>query len=557
VAGGERLAAVKRRQFLKVAGGVVATVATGSTASACSTSKTGGGPKPTATSGATTTTGTRATTSPSSTTSVVGRQPSPSDWASLGRSLQGELVLPGSSAYRTAGQSYNPVFDDARPRAIAYVSSAADAAQTIGFGRQHGVPLSIRSGGHCYGGWSTGSGLVIDVSRLNDVVFDPATATASVGAGCHLVDLYAALAPHSVAVPGGSCPTVGIAGLTLGGGLGVLGRRFGLTCDNLVEADVVLASGELVTANANEHADLFWALRGAGGGNFGVVTQFRFSTHPIGDLGLFTLVWPWTAAARVIAAWQQWAPLSPDELWSNCLLIAGQSTPSGYLPVARVTGVYVGTETALESELEPFLDAVGVAPFTRFVGTAPYLDTMMIEAGCENDTVAECHLPSQDPAGLLQRAPFGAKSDILTGTAGPAAIAAMMAAVEARQSSPVLAGGGIALDAMGGAISRLATDATAFVHRDARCTLQYSAGWQVGAPAATVVSNRRWLRSSWQSMRPFVSGQAYQNYADPELAGWAEAYYGSNLSRLEQVKAAYNPDDVFQFPQAVPVAAGR
>ena len=131
----------------------------------------------------------------------------------------------------------------------------------------------------------------------------------------------------------------------------------------------------------------------------------------------------------------------------------------------------------------------------------------------------------------------------------------MMAAVEARQSSPVLAGGGIALDAMGGAISKLAPGETAFVHRDARCTVQYSAGWGEGAPAATVAANRRWLRSSWQSMRPFVSGQAYQNYADAALSDWAAAYYGANLGRLEQVKATYDPGDVFRYAQSVPLPA--
>ncbi len=462
-------------------------------------------------------------------------------------------MLPGSSDYVTAAQSYNPVFDGARPQAIAYVASGADVAKAIAIGRQHGVPLSIRSGGHCYGGWSTGSGLVIDVSRLNEVSVDEPAATASVGAGARLIDVYAGIAPHSVAVPGGSCPTVGIAGLTLGGGLGVLGRRFGLTCDNLLEAEVVLASGDVVTASATSNPDLFWALRGGGGGNFGVVTQFRFATHPIGALGLFTFVWPWTAAARVITAWQDWAPSGPDELWSNCLLFAGQATPSGYLPVARVTGVYVGSQVALEAELQPLLNAVGTAPFTRFVGAAAYLDTMMIEAGCEGDSVAECHLPSENPAGVLQRAPSAAKSDILMDRAGPAAIAAMMAAVEARQTSPVLAGGGIALDALGGAINRVAPEATAFVHRQARCTLQYSAGWPEGAPPSTVRQNRRWLRSSWESMRPYVSGQAYQNYPDPELTDWANAYYGSNLRRLETVKGTYDPDDVFRFPQSVPL----
>ena len=548
---------MKRREFIRLAGGLMASAATGATASACSSSSAEKGGTLPGSSVATTTRAVKTTRPTTSTTSIAGGPPSRTDLARLGHSLEGDLVLPGSPDYLTSAQSYNPVFDGARPKAIAYVASAADVAASIAFGREHDVRLSIRSGGHSYGGWSTGDGLVVDVTRLADASVDMSAGAASVGAGCRLVDVYAALAPHSVAVPGGSCPTVGIAGLTLGGGLGVVGRRFGLTCDNLLEADVVLASGDLVTASPSQHSDLFWALRGGGAGSFGVVTEFRYAIHPIGDLGLFTLVWPWTAAARVIAAWQDWAPLGPDELWSNCLLFAGQATPAGYLPVARVTGVYAGTERALEAELQSFLEAVGVAPFTRFVGSASYFDTMMIEAGCEGDTVAECHLPSEEAGGVMTRAPSAAKSDILTARANPAAIAAMMAAVEARQSSPILAGGGIALDAMGGAISRLGPDDTAFVHRDARCTVQYSAGWGDRAPASTIAANRRWLRSSWESMRPYVSGEAYQNYADPDLSDWAVAYYGANLGRLEQVKAAYDPDNVFRFPQSVPLPATR
>ncbi|MHB8458435.1 MAG: FAD-binding oxidoreductase, partial [Acidimicrobiales bacterium] len=365
--------------------------------------------------------------------------------------------------------------------------------------------------------------------------------------------LYGACARHGIAVPGGSCPSVGLAGLALGGGLGVVDRKFGLTCDNLEAADVVLASGEVVTCTSSSHSDLFWALRGGGGGNFGVVTEFRFSTHRIGSLALFTLVWAWADAPSVVAAWQDWAPHAPDDLWSNCLLIASQQTPSGSSPVARVTGVYVGSRSALEAELQKLLSAVGRSPFTRFVGTAGYLDAMLIEAGCEGETIPECHLPSQNPAGTLTRAPFAAKSDIVGTPLPSSGINALLRAVETRQTSPDLAGGGIALDASGGAINRVAPTATAYVHRDALFTMQYSANWNNGAPPSVVAANRTWLAQAWGSMRPYVTGGAYQNYIDPALRGWATAYYGENLPRLEQVKATYDPEDVFRFPQSIPL----
>jgi len=465
--------------------------------------------------------------------------------------MRGELVLPSSAGYATAVLSYNPVFNGARPAAVAYVEDARDVAEAVGYGRDHGIPLSIRSGGHCYGGWSTGEGLVIDVSRLSTVRVDGSTVTA--GSGTRLVDFYNGIAPSGLAVPGGSCPSVGLAGLALGGGLGVLDRKLGLTSDNMLGAEVVLASGEVVTCSQSTHEDLFWALRGAGGGNFGVVTSMQFSAHPIGDLGLFTLVWEWGAAERVVAAWQHWAPRGPDELWSNCLLLNSQDTPAGTAPAARVTGVYVGGEAALGSLVDGLVSAVGQTPFVHFVGSAPYLHTMLIEAGCDGDTVAECHLPTEVPAGILSRAPFAARSDFVTEPLPQAGIGRLLSLVEARETSPVLSGGGVALDASGGAINRVAPAATAFVHRDALFTLQYSANWNEGDPQNVVTTNHGWLQSAWQSMRPYVSGQAYQNYVDPALSGWAEAYYGSNLSRLEQVKARYDPTNLWRFPQSIPL----
>jgi hypothetical protein len=542
---------VKRRDFLRLSGAAVAGGVAGGALAGCSKappSGIGG-----SSSSSSTPEGTRPP--PSGQTSSPPAPPvTEGDWVSFGRSLDGRLVLPGARDYLADVRSYNPVFDNRRPAGVAYVASAGDVTRAIAFGRDHDVALSVRSGGHCYGGWSTGSGLVIDVTDMATVAVAGGADMVSAGAGTRLIDFYAALAEHGVGVPGGSCPTVGLAGLTLGGGLGVTGRKFGLTCDNLQEADVVLSSGEVVTASATSHSDLFWALRGAGAASYGVVTEFRFSTHAVGELGLFTLVWPWAAATRVVEAWQSWAPTAPDELWSNCLLLASQNTPAGVGPAARVTGVYVGGESELEALLQPLLQAIGAAPFTRFVGTAGYLDTMLIEAGCEGDSVSACHLTGQTPQGILTRSPFAAKSDIATAKLPPEGISALLSAVEARQSSAVLSGGGIALDASGGAINRVPPGATAYVHRDALFMMQYSAEWGAGASTSVVASNRRWLQSAWQSMRPFVSGQAYQNYVDPLLSDWAAAYYGANLDRLEEVKSLYDPGDVFNFPQSIPSA---
>jgi hypothetical protein len=556
-----------RRAFLRAGAGAAALAAgafsgcaapaTGQKAAAGGgTTGKGAGGKGTSTSGPAgggTSTSPPTSSAPGPTSSTVApAPPTAADWRAFGTKLDGSLALPSGPEFTTGAPLYNPVFDGLLPQGIAYCASPADAAASIAFARDHGMPFAVRAGGHSYAGYSTSTGLVLDVTRMNGIEV-PAAGPATVGAGARLVDVYAACAGAGVAIPGGSCPTVGVAGLTLGGGLGVIGRKFGLTCDNMLSAEVVLADGRTVTASATANPDLYWALRGAGAGNFGVVTSFTFSTHPVGELGLFTLVWEWAAAARVVAAWQEFAPDAPDELWSNCLLLASQSTPTGPSPAARVTGVYVGSQSDLEAVLQPFLDAVGAQPFDRFVGSAGYRDTMLIEAGCEGDTVPQCHLPSEDPAGILTRSPFAAKSDYLSHPLSPSGIATLLAAVEARQVSPVLSGGGVALDASGGAINRVPADATAFVHRSDLATVQYSGNWVAGAPSAVAKANSAWLSTTWQSMRPFVSGQAYQNYIDAALPDWQSAYYGSNFERLTEVKAEYDPTDTFHFPQSIPL----
>src|SRR5205823_7417159 len=173
----------------------------------------------------------------------------------------------------------------------------------LSFVRRFGLPFAPRAGGHYYAGYSTTTGLVLDITRKNTVTVNANTGIVTVGGGARLIDVYAALAQYGLALPAGSCPTVGIAGLALGGGVGVLGRKFGLTCDTLLSAQVVVADGRLLACDASSNADLFWALRGGGGGNFGVVTSFTFQAQRVAALSLFTLDWPWSNAADVVDAW--------------------------------------------------------------------------------------------------------------------------------------------------------------------------------------------------------------------------------------------------------------
>ena len=239
----------------------------------------------------------------------------------LAQLLDGDVIAPGSARYASARLLWDTRFDRLKPRAIAYCASRADVQKIVRWARSERIHVVPRSGGHSYAGYSSGNGVVVaDVSRLRKVSVSGPRAT--VGAGASLFGVYDALAKHGVTVPGGSCPTVGIAGLALGGGIGYSSRRFGTTADNLARLQIVTADGELLVCDATHHADLFWASRGGGGGNFGIVTELTFATHPVSTVSTYSIEWPWAQAATALAAWQQFAPHAPDALFSVLDLIA-------------------------------------------------------------------------------------------------------------------------------------------------------------------------------------------------------------------------------------------
>ena len=442
----------------------------------------------------------------------------------LARQLDGEVVVPGSARYASAKLLWDTRFDGLRPRAVAYCADAADVQRVVRWGRRHRVRVVPRSGGHSYGGWSSGNGVVIaDVSHLKRI--SVAGGKATVGAGNRLGDVASGLWKHGVAVPGGSCPTVGIAGLALGGGAGYSGRKLGLTSDNLRRLKLVTADGSLVVADATHHADLFWASRGGGGGNFGIATELTFATHPVSNVAVYSLEWPWEQAAQAVAAWQAFAPHAPDALFSVCDLIA--TDPS--LPNARAhvtsAGQFFGSESDLRALLAPLVNTGTPLRFTT--STLSYLQAVR-------------HWGGSDP-----RIAFRARSDYVNRALPPAAIQRLVDAIAARQGHGK---GAFFLDAYGGAINRVPKAATAFVHRDALFSIQYTAQWSAGGAAAASA----WLDAAYGSMRPYVSGFAYQNYVDPSLATWQHAYYGSNLPRLKAVKRKYDPRNAFRFPQSIP-----
>jgi FAD/FMN-containing dehydrogenase len=474
------------------------------------------------------------------------RPPTDADWQALRRELStAHLVRPGQAGYGQARELYDPRFDSLAPHGIAYCGAAADVSACLSFARRFALPVRARCGGHSYAGWSSVTGgLVVDVSPLNS--FSVGSGTVRVGAGLALIDFYQRLAARGLAVPGGTCATVGIAGLALGGGVGVLSRLYGLTCDNLESLRIVTADGSVLTADAARHSDLYWACRGGGGGNFGVATSFTFRTRPLRHLVLFNLSWPWAQAARVVGGWQSWAPAAPDPLWSAMHL----SARPGGSPRIGVSGAYVGTVTAATSLLDQLYAAVGSGPATASVRQETYLDAMLANAGCTGLLVPQCHTR---PGGKLPRVPSYAKSDFFSAELSAAAIGVLLTGVEKMAAVRGAAGGlgEIGFDAFGGALNRVPKDATAFVHRNALFDAQYRTLWTSPGTPQGIANQHAWLRSFYAALHPHANGEAYQNYVDPDLASWRQSYYGTNYPRLSAVKARYDPHMLFRFPQAI------
>ena len=460
----------------------------------------------------------------------------------LRSAVRGRVFFPRTPGYNSRRLVYNTRFDGIRPDAVVQAESSADVAAVVRWASRFDVPIVARSGGHSYAGYSTTrNGVVVDLSRLRGIRVSNGKAT--VGPGVQLIDLYSSLSARGLLVPAGSCPSVGVAGLALGGGHGLSGRRFGLTADNLVAATIVTADGRVRRVDSDTNEDLYWACRGGGGGNFGIVTSLTLQAHRATGASWFAVSWPWSQASAALAAWQRFAPHAPPALTS--IFSLGTTGGSGS-PRVSALGQYFGSQPALRNLVRPLTRVPGASLST---GSATMLGLALRWAGCLDESFSACHTRGTRPGGQLARAAFYAKSDYFDEPLPAKGRQVMIDWIERRQRTPSAGSGALLLDAYGGAYNRPRPGATAFVHRDMLFSLQY------GAYLGNGPASKRWINGVWRALRPYASGQAYQNYIDPQLTTWQKAYYAGNLPRLREIKKQVDPDFMFRFKQAIPPAS--
>ncbi|MFE7188604.1 FAD-binding oxidoreductase [Kitasatospora sp. NPDC057541] len=474
-------------------------------------------------------------------------------WSRLTGHLHGTLVLPGDPAYGTAKQIGQARFDAVEPAAVAYCADESDVALCLRYAQDQDLPIAVRAGGHSGGGYSTGTGLVVDVSRLNSAVVTPGAAT--FGGGTQLVDVTNAVAPHGLAVSGGFCPTVSLGGFLQGGGIGLLTRHVGISSDKVTAARVVLADGRTVTASPEQHDDLYWALRGGGGGNFGVVTSYTVTPVPLATLTLASLTWSFDHAVDVLDAWSHWLPDAPRTLGGGAVVGLRDAAP-GATPFVSVLIGSVGTEAELAAEIARLTDLVGALPATRNGFTAPYLSVMMGLYGCGAYTQDQCHRAGTGPAAVLARPTAAVDRGRLFDAPPPRSLwDAAVGLVD--RDRPAGQQRMVQLSALGGAANDPARTATAYVHRTALFNASFGAVIAIGpVDEAALAAARGWADAGFALLDPHSAGETYQNFVDPGLADWRRAYYGENYPRLVAVKRRYDPYRLFSFPQAVGAAPG-
>ncbi|MEO8360225.1 MAG: FAD-binding oxidoreductase [Vicinamibacteria bacterium] len=442
--------------------------------------------------------------------------------------FRGTLISPDHAAYNTVRQVWNGTIDR-RPRLIARCTSASDVVEAVRFGREHNLLTAVRGGGHNVAGNAMcDDGLVIDLSMMKAVVVDPQARTARAEGGATWADFDTETQKFGLATTGGLISSTGVAGLTLGGGIGWLMRTHGLASDNLISADVVTASGETLTASESKNADLFWALRG-GGGNFGVVTSFEYQLHPVSMVMGGMVIHPVARAAELLRFYRDFARTAPDSVTLLFVFLTGPPAP--FLPVElhgkplvaiAVCGLDISAEgekavRALKEFGPPLVDLIGPMPYGVLQGL--------------NDPSAPHGIRSYWKSEYLNELSDGAINALVDG----------MSRVQSPMSQ-------IHVHQLGGAVARVGPDATAVSHRSAAFVTNVLAMWPESSADAAEIA---WTRGVWEAMRPFGAG-AYVNFLGEEGEERVRASYGETThAKLAAIKRRYDPTNFFRLNQNI------
>jgi hypothetical protein len=467
------------------------------------------------------------------------------NWNQLRGRLTGDLVLPRDGGYGLAKQLQFAEFDAVSPSGIVYAENAADVRMSVLWARHNGVDIRVRSGGHNYRGWSTGRGLVVDLSRINHATVTGNTVR--VGPGSQSIDTLNALGPQGKQVIAGTCPTVCPGGFLSGGGIGYQTKKFGIGSDRLVSARLVLANGRLQRVSATQEPELFWALRGGGGGNFGIVVEFEVRPINAPRMVFFNTTWSWDKATEVIAAWQQWHLSSSNSLGSALIFMLNDAAP-GAEPLVIVTGGYHGPPVELNTALARLTSLVGAQPTSRSVSDLPYHEAMRTAYGCGDLTQDQCHREGTKPDALLHRTGFLREGYRFFNRAFSSS---ELSSIVTAWDGDRVAGQRRFLHAMslGGVAKQPARDATAFVHRDAEFIVGFTTQLDTPTPESIAAAERFIARGS-ALLDPIGTG-AYVNFPGSVLPDWPRQYYATNYPRLLRAKRRYDPDNVFRHPRSI------
>jgi FAD/FMN-containing dehydrogenase len=459
--------------------------------------------------------------------------PPPEAAAALQAEIEGHVVVPTDADYDASRQLFSHEFQDF-PQIIVYCEVFEDVRRCLKFARKYKLSPVVRSGGHSTAGYSINSDMVIDVSRLSYVVVDPGRKRAVVGAGTTFGRLNATLNTYRLHVPGGACEDVAIAGYMQGGGYGFTSREYGMNCDNVVEALVMLADGRIVVASATRHSDLFWAIRGGTGNNFGILLQVTYQLHDLWKVWGFGLLWPLEDAPAALVELQRnyMRQGAPDQLGYMVIVTAQQGRN-----VMLMRGTFNGTRRQGMAALSPLLKTKGVKKQIDFTDTYLAVNRYIVDKPFPIPDVPNAVMEDKQSLYIADDLKRGDWEKILRRYA--------------QSPSPW---SWFVIEPYGGKINRVPTDATAFIHRQAAMDAFFGLFWRTPEERA---GYEGFLDQFMKMLKPYGNGHSYQNYPRRQQKNFASAYWGDSYSSLAAIKQKYDPDNFFRFQQSIaPKGAG-